>query len=104
MRSDNLISKSDREILFILYDQVDDIANSLKQLKVDADEVALSHAELRKEVYGNGGTGLSERHNSLKLEVSNIRAFLAWGLGGIGLMVGLLLFEIFIGRVELIFK
>ena len=104
MRSDNLISKSDREILFILYDQVDDIANSLKQLKADADEVALSHAELRREVYGNGGIGLSEKHNSLKLEVSNIRAFLAWSLGGIGLMVGLLLFEIFIGRVELIFK
>lgn len=95
-----LTDKNERELLYGLYDCVDDLKDELKRLIEKVDELKLDHGQLRRDVYGNGRVGLME---SVR-QVQSLKRIIWWA-GGIfvALILGLL-FQIFTGEVSVVFK
>ena len=80
---------TEREILIQIYEDV-------RELKDDT-------LSLRKTVYGNGGIGLTEKHNTLSVRVDGlIKAITFIGGATVMLVIGFL-FGIFTGQIQVVF-
>ena len=91
-----LESMTDREILSALYLDMHDVKQDIEIIKSD-------NAKLKKTVFGNGEVGLTEKHNSLQKEFSNLVNVLKWIAITFGVLLSGLLFSIFTGQVKVVF-
>jgi len=94
-----LSDKNERELLYGLYDCVDDLKDSISHLSAKVEELKQDHGQLRKFVYGNGEVGLVEKVR----QIQTLKKIIGWGIGLVGALAIGLLFKIFTGEVSIVF-
>ena len=80
---------TDREILILL-------SEDFLEFKEDA-------LSLRKTIYGNGGIGLNEKHNTLSVKVDGLIRAITFIGGAVVILVIGFLFGIFTGQIKVVF-
>ena len=100
MTSKDLTNKNERELLYGLYDCVDDLKDAIAGVSEKVEELKTDHSQLRKFVYGNGEVGLVEKVR----QVQALKRVMLWVFGIIGTLAFGLLFKIFTGEVSVVFK
>ena len=98
--SKDLTNKNERELLYGLYDCVDDLKDAISRLSEKVEELKTDHSQLRKFVYGNGEVGLVEKVR----QIQTLKKIISWGVGILGALAIGLIFKIFTGEVSVVFK
>ena len=75
----------------------------LIKISEDVEELKVDTLNLRKTVYGNGGIGLTEKHNTLSVKVDGLIRAITFIGGAIVMLVIGFLFGIFTGQIKVMF-
>ena len=75
----------------------------LIKISEDVEELKVDTLNLRKTVYGNGGVGLTEKHNTLSIKVDGLIKAITFIGGAIVMLVIGFLFSIFTGQIQVAF-